>query len=283
MRFIFLAPVFMTAVLMAAPAAAAETGNARTAFVERRGLLEADAQCSLFTPSIRSALSVGVAQARGALLRAGWTSAHLRELETAAINAARSRACNDRRTTEAAADARRAFSSWINVSTMEFPGWERSWRARRVVDDSGWRLSQSMATPMNATFGVRQRDDVQRLTLAIPLARGQDAPAAAQLILRDAARASVREVSLPARMSQGLEAGLPSPAASTSIPSVRTIERADNQRVAVFTFPDTAFRDVVTLDPRESVEIRLENGRTTQRLLVEVGDVAAARAFLTIR
>jgi hypothetical protein len=39
----------------------------------------------------------------------------------------------------------------------------------------------------------------------------------------------------------------------------------------------------VTLDPRETIEIRLESGRASQRLLVEVGDIAAARAFLTIR
>jgi hypothetical protein len=38
----------------------------------------------------------------------------------------------------------------------------------------------------------------------------------------------------------------------------------------------------MTLDPRESVELRV-SGRTTQRLFVEVGDVGAARAFLTIR
>jgi hypothetical protein len=282
MRFLIIAQV-LAALLAAAPAAASEGADARTAFVERRGLLEADAQCSLFTPTIRSALSVGVAQARGSLLRAGWSSARLRELEAAAIDAARRRACNDARTATAASDARRAFSSWINVASMEFPGWDRIWRASRVIDDSGWRLSQFIDGPVAATFGVRQRGDVQRLTLTLPLARGQEAPANAQLILRDASRAAVREVTLPARMSQGLEAGLPSPAATANIPSVRTIERSNGQQFAVFTFPDTAFRDVVTLDPRETVEIRLESGRTTQRLLVEVGDVAAARAFLTIR
>jgi hypothetical protein len=251
--------------------------------VERRGLLEADAQCRLFTPDIRSALSVTLAQARGALLRAGWTSANLRELEAAAINAARARPCDDQRTATAASDARRAFSHWSNVSTMEFPGWDRSWQARRVIDDSGWRLSQAIDAPVGAMFGVRQRGDAQRLTLAVPLARGQAAPATAELILRDAARARVREVALPQRISQGLEAGLPSPAASTSIPSTRAIERIDGQQVAIYSFPDTAFRDLVTLDPRETVEIRLESGRSSQRLLVEVGDIAAARAFLTIR
>lgn len=279
MRFIFLA----LALAATSTVAAADEPNARTAFVERRGLLEADAQCRLFEPSIRSALNVGLAQARGALLRSGWTSGRLRELETAAVNAARSRACNDSRTRTAADDARRAFSSWINVGTMEFPGWDRSWRARRVVDETGWRLSQSIATPIAATFGVRQRGELQRLTLSIPLARNEAGPTSAQLILRDAARGAVREVGLPQRISQGIEAGLPPPALSMTVPSARTVERVNNQQFAVFTFPDTAFRDLVSLDPRESVEIRLQNGRSSQSLFVEVGDIAAARAFLTIR
>lgn len=279
MRSFFFALVLATA----SAASASEATNARTAFVERRGLLEADAQCRLFTPDIRSALSVTLAQARGALLRAGWTNANLRELETAAINAARARACNDQRTATAASDARRAFSSWINVSSMDFPGWDRSWHARRVLDESGWRLSQAIDAPVAATFGVRQRGDAQRLTLAIPLSRGQTPPESAQLILRDAARARVREVGLPQRISQGLEAGLPSPAASMSVPSTRTTERSGGRQLAIYTFADSAFRDLVSLDPRETVEIRLESGRSFQRLFVEVGDVAAARAFLTIR
>lgn len=274
--------ILALALTMATAASATET-NARTVYVERRALLEADAQCRLFTPDIRSALSVGLAQARGALLRSGWTSTRLRELEAAAVNAARGRPCNDSRTMSSAEDARRAFASWINVSTMEFPGWDRSWRARRVVDDSGWRLSQAIDAPIAATFGVRQRGESQRLTLSIPLARNEPGPTAAHLILRDTARAAVREVALPQRISQGLEAGLPSPSATASIPSARTVERADGRQFAVFTFPDTAFGDLVALDPRESVELRLTSGRSTQRLLVEVGDIAAARAFLTIR
>ncbi|MBL8545616.1 MAG: hypothetical protein JNL81_04085 [Hyphomonadaceae bacterium] len=278
MRFILLALVLGTA-----GAASATEPNARTAFVERRGLLEADAQCRLFEPSIRSALSVGLAQARGALLRSGWTSANLRELETAAVNAARARTCADERTATAAANARRSFAAWANTGTMLFPGWDRSWRARRVVDQSGWRLSQGIEAPIPALFGVRQVRDVQRLTLALPLARGATAPASVQLIIRDRDRGPMREVALPQRISQGLEAGLPSPMASVSIPSVRTIETHNGERTAIYTFPDTAFRDLVALDPRETVELRLETGRATQRLLVEVGDVAAARAFLTLQ
>ncbi|ANP44903.1 hypothetical protein [Candidatus Viadribacter manganicus] len=280
MRFLFLALALVSGT---ASVASATEPNARTAFVERRGLLEADAQCRLFTPEIRSALGVGLAQARGALLRSGWTSANVRELEDAAVSAARGRSCGDQRTATAAADARRAFSSWINVGAMDFPGWGRSWRARRAVDTSGWRLSQVIDAPLVANFGVRQRGELQRLTLAIPVARNETGPASAQLILRDSARVAVREVALTQRISQGLEAGLPAPGTSLTIPSTRTTERVDNQQFVVFTFPDTAFRDLVTLDPRETVEIRLQSGRSSQRLLVEVGDVAAARAFLTIR
>jgi hypothetical protein len=40
---------------------------------------------------------------------------------------------------------------------------------------------------------------------------------------------------------------------------------------------------MLALDPRESVVIELSRARTTERLYVEVGDVGAARAFLTLR
>lgn len=280
MRFLCLALALVSGT---ASVASATEPNARTAFVERRGLLEADAQCRIFEPSVRAALSVGLAQARGALLRSGWTSANLRELETAAVNAARNRSCNDQRTAAAAENARRAFASWANAGTMEFPGWDRSWRARRAVDQSGWRLTQEIDAPVSALFGVRQVRERQRLTLALPLARGATPPTSVQLIVRDRDRGPMREIALPQRISQGLEAGLPLPMASIAVSSTRTIERLNGQQLAVFTFPDTAFRDLIALDPRESVELRLENGRATQRLFVEVGDIAAARAFLTLQ
>jgi hypothetical protein len=280
MRLLFLAAAFG----LAATTASADVPNARAAYAERRGLIEADTQCRLFTPSIRSALQVGAAQARGALLRSGWTGAQMRSLESAAVNAARARACNDERTTTAAADARRAFTMWVNAGTMEFPGWERLWIARRAVtSDPAWRLSQAIDGPVAAVFGVRQRGEAQRLTLIVPAAIGGNAATSATLILRDASRASVQEISLTQRMSYGLEAGLAAPNARRSVPSTRTAERVDGRTQAVFTFPDTAFRDLMALDPRETVELSVVTNRGTQRLFVEVGDVSAARAFLTIR
>ena len=262
----------------------AEDGvNARTAYVERRGLIEADAQCRLLPASTRGALEVGAMQARGSLLRAGWTSAQARELETTVVSAARARPCTDERTAVAAAQARASFGQWANAGTMQFPGWQRAWVARRA--NEGWRLRQDVDTLNRATFGVRQvRNGAQSLVLTLALARGEAAPASASLALRDVSRARAPEISLTQRIASGLAAGLPTPSASRSVPSTRTLERGDNGgQLAVFAFPDSAFASLVTLDPRESVELRVQRGRTMQTLLVEVGDIAAARAFLTLQ
>jgi hypothetical protein len=267
--------------VLAASASAQQGRNAREVYVERRGLIEADAQCRLLAPSIRDALQISIAQSRGALLREGWTNARLRELDGAVASAARTRACNDPRTREAVATVSRTVGQWVNAGTMEFAGWERSWFARRGAE--GWRLSQRIDAPVAATFGVYQRGEAQRLTLVVPVARGAAAPLSAQLVMRNPARPRA-EIALPQLVAYGLSAGAPPTTNAASIPSTRTLERlSGGAQQAVFVFPDSAFRDLLALDPRESVEIQIRQGRTTQRLLVEVGDIAAARAFLTVR
>lgn len=278
-------PVLAVLLLMTPlAAAAADAPNARAAYVERRGLMEADARCQLFTPGIRTALEAGAAQARGALLRAGWSTVQVRELESAVVAAASGRACNDARTVSAASEARTAFSNWTSAATMSFPGWERTWTARRVVGSDGWRLSQPIDAPVTATFGVREREGAQRLVLVAPFAWGQRAPASAQLVMRDPSRFTLEETSLSQRVAYGLEAGAPSPGTSITIAATRSVELLQFGRSqVVFTFPDTAFRTLVGLDPRESIELRVRAGRDVQRVFVEVGDIAAARAFLTVR
>lgn len=264
-----------------APASAQEAPGAREAYIERRGLLETDARCRMLAPSLRDALNVGAMQARGALLRAGWSSAQIRELEGAVVAAARARPCNDPRTSAAAAQARASVGQWANSGTMAFPGWERTWVARRESD--GWRLSQAIDAPINATFGIRQVNDRQRLVLIVALARGAPPPASAQLVMRDPARERA-EVNLAQRIAYGLEAGAPPATIALSAPATRTLERAQGGgSAAVFTFPDAAFAQLLALDPRESVEVRLRFGNGVRRVLIEVGDVAAARAFLTIQ
>ena len=86
--------------------ASAEAPSARNVYVERRGLMEADAQCRLLTPEVHAALQVTAMQARGVLLRGGWSITQMDQLEQATVAAARERACNDPRTLSAANVAR---------------------------------------------------------------------------------------------------------------------------------------------------------------------------------
>jgi hypothetical protein len=280
MRLLFLATAF--GAVFGATAHAAEAPSAREAYVERRGLIEADSRCRLLGDDLRAALHVGALQARGALLRSGWTSAQMRSLEQMVADAAAGRACDDARTLQSAADARHALAPWLSAGAMDFSGWERVWRARRGASD-GWRLSQVIDAPRAATFGVRQQGEAQRLVLVLDLPRGETAPMSAQLVLRDPLRAAQHEIGLAQRVAYGIQAGAPPPGAAMTIPSARTLERPNGSVQAVFTFPDSAFAALLLLDPRESVELRLQQGRRTQTLYVEVGDIAAARAFSTIR
>jgi hypothetical protein len=280
-RFLMRALALVLLIAAAWPAAALAQGgeDARTLYVERRGLIEADARCHLLDPGPLDALRVGATQARGALLRAGWSTMQVAELESAVVTSARARACGDERTLTSARNARASFASWANAGRMTFAGWQRDWQALRTADSQGWRLRQDIDAPRVAVFGVRERGGTQRLTLAVPLAHGTREPRAATLIMRTPA-VQLTEVSLNARIAYGLEAGAPQEALSTTVRGARALERGSGgRRLAVFTFPDTAFATLTALDPRESVVIELDG----QRLLVEVGDIAAARAFLTIR
>jgi hypothetical protein len=277
-----IAVLTMLAALTAAGPAHA-TPAAQIAYVERRGLMEADAQCSLLASDVRLALEAGASQASGALLRAGWTRHRLDELEAAAVGAARARACDDDRTLAAAAQARAAFAGWTRQQQLRFAGGERSWLARRHADPDGWRLRQEVAVSPPAIFGVRDHDGAQQLSLSIGL-RGSSAPATAQLVMRDPARSDTRFIELPGRSVTGLSAGAPPPNAARAFwARERRVETGpDGVRRVVYVFPDAAYAAMMTLDPREAIEARLGAESDAQRLLIEVGDVAAAGAFLAL-
>jgi hypothetical protein len=275
--------IFFIATLAAAAPAAADAPDARASYVERRGVLELDAQCHLFTPNIHAALQATAAQARGALLRGGWSIAQVQNLEQTVVAAARQRGCQDPRTSASAANARRASATWINASAAQFPGWTRAWYARRAPSPEGWRLSQAIDAPIPATFGVRVNGGHEQLTLTLAAGPGMTTPTSVSLVMRDVMRSPATDIALPQRIAYGLRAGAPSPATATEFPALsRPAEHAPNGALAVFVFPDAAFRNLLSLDPRESVEVHLQ-GSTRQVLLVDVGDVAVARAFLAIQ
>jgi hypothetical protein len=271
----------IAALALAAPAYA-DAPDARASYVERRGVLELDSQCHLFNPNIRAALQATALQARGALLRGGWSIGQVQNLEQTVVAAARARGCHDPRTLTSASTARTASASWINASAQTFPGWTRSWYARRAPDPGGWRLAQSINAPLAATFGVRVVQRREQLTLVTAAPNGRRATSAT-LVMRDVMRSNPIDIALPQRIAYGLNAGSPAPATATQFVSVSArVERArDGSMLTVFAFPDSAFRNLLNLDPRESIEIHLAG--SSQILLVDVGDVAVARAFLSIQ
>jgi len=277
MRFLLV----ITALAFAAPAHA-DAPDARASYVERRGVLELDSQCHLFNPNIRAALQATALQARGALLRGGWSIAQVQNLEQTVVTAARARTCQDPRTLTSASTARTASATWINANAQTFPGWTRAWYARRAPSPEGWRLTQAISAPLAATFGVRVSQGREQLTLAIASPNGRP-PASATLVMRNAMRSNPIDIALPQRIAFGLNAGSPAPATATQFDSISArSERAQNGSAAtVFAFPDSAFRNLINLDPRETVEIHLAG--SSQVLLVDVGDVAVARAFLSIQ
>lgn len=271
MRFL----IFALAAALTPVLAAAQELDARAQYAERRALIETDSRCALFSADVRSALQVGAAQARGALLRGGWSDERLLDLEGAAVSAARARACDDPRTQEAAARVRDSFRAWTRTPSLTLPGLAREWRAQRRPDAAGWLLVQDIPAPRRAAFGVRP----DAAALVVPLGWTGRAPASASLVIRDVARAAAPTLAAPARRERGLEAGAPLRAASRRIHARdRQMATVNGMRSVVFEFPPEILPLLAALDPRESAVIELDG----QRLLIEIGDFAAARAFLAL-
>lgn len=273
----------LAASLTFATAAAADAPSARNVYVERRGLLEVDAQCHLFTPEVHAALQVTALQARGTLLRGGWSLAQVGQLEQVTVAAARDRTCADPRNASAAATARTAYNTTFRSNTMEFPGWARAWSARRVAAADGWRLKQTIAAPRAATFGVRQFNGAEELTLSLATGDENSTPRTVQLDMRNPAL-PLGALDLTSRIAGGLEAGAPTQINALSITGTRRVEHPGwFQTQIVYVFPNAAFRALCQLDPRETVALTLNSPHGSQRLLVEVGDIAAATGFLSTR
>jgi hypothetical protein len=269
----------LTAALFAAgPAAAA---GPEVTFAERAALLGADRACDLFTPQLRAALQAAAAQARGALLRSGWSEARADRLGADARAEGAGRACTDPVLVRAAEQARHGFAGWTRLPTMRFAGGERSWTARRAQDIDKFYLRQDIPAPRAAAFGLREDGRRATVTLRVPLAANEPAPGVARLYFRDRARAPRSAADLPGRTRTGLDALAASRATATVVfAQTRHVETGERGRAAVFTFADAVLATLAALDPREAVEIELDGPGGLQRLYLEVGDLAAARAFL---
>jgi hypothetical protein len=275
----------MRAVLLASVfAIAGATAHAapESLFAERTALLALDAKCDLLTAPERAALEASTAQARGALLRSGWSQTQAHGLAKRAAFAGAKRACTDAAVSKAVSNARAGYASWTRLHAMRFPGAHGAWSARRTPDLDGFLLRQD---GHGSAFGIRETAGEGRLTLAMPLHTQASAPRTARLILRDVSKSAQSMADLRKSPAATLPDLAPLPAMQTALlPSLRTQARLDNPKrtLAVYEFTDTAAGLIAALDPREAIFIELD-GTQGKRIYFEVGDFAAALAFLKAR
>lgn len=267
------------------PTPAAPSPDAATAFAERSALLHAMDRCPMLDDDALAALAAGAAQARSALLRAGWTADRIAALRTRAIVSVDARACTDPALRQSVAQAQAGFAAWARLPAMQFPGQSAAWSATRAPDAEGWYLRQEGR--FGSILGVREGENGPVVAFAAPLTANSPEPAFGILSFRDAARAPDSLIGVPGRSGQGLAAVSASPAMARQVwaRGREVILTEDGRRLAVLSFPINAFDGIDALDPREAIEVRLGRtvGETGARLYFEVGDLVAARAFLAVR
>lgn len=282
--------------LLTGGAVAART--ARDLYYERSVMLAANERCRLFTPEVASALAASALQARGAALREGADMGQLAALAERAKVAAYRPACTSADLATAAGRVRDAFSGYARTTWMNFPGETATWRAERKptppvldhkpVDGPLWRMSE-----LGRWIGVDGPAPVLGLAgdLSRPLVLAPTTAAAAAstafLIVRDPAKApgpylppGGGDIALrlpPRALTRAFVMG-------SKDPAPRSLFDHGQGSGTLFGFPADAVTAIEGLDPREVIAIEIAfPGRASLRAVFEVGDFAAARAFLLAR
>ena len=288
---------YFGSVILAAPAIAHAQGGAVDAFYERTVMVVADQRCHLFTPELSSALGAASAQAHGAAMRSGQSSAVLDQVWWRARNAASSVACNSRDIAVAADRVRSAFDGYSHMQQMSFPGDTAAWTATRSTSRTytSWRLSQAEPFGWNhLMFGVAGKDHDAGLVAVGSFPDGAR-PYAARLRVRDEARAPEPFLNMIRASTNGrlpLDARMP-PASATRayLPEARgdadvTLLPRGSSTGMAFRFPWAATDAISRLDPREAIAVEFLFSNPSggpdiiRTAYVEVGDFSAGRAFL---
>jgi hypothetical protein len=272
------------------PALAAAESAASQYLYERTLMGAADGRCHLFAPDVGRALAAARAQARNAALRAGDSSAAVAATERRALDKAASVDCRAPGLKLAADRLRTAFSDYAKLQVMSFPGARGRWRAERPYPGyhgaPRWGLVQVAAGQGGwVLFGVADRQvillDARRDSAPAPIAR---------IVFRNPAILSEPYVDL--RRSDPADQVAPAAVAQTFIARGRTLAArsllpAGAKTGLAYQFPSNVMAALARLDPREMAAVQLvypdAKGDRVVSGWVEVGDLAAAQAFLATR
>lgn len=270
----------------AAPAAHADAAAVRRTWLERVAITAADESCNLFSDGERLALLSGLYQAEGELLRANESRAEMARLATEVRARAKTLGCVHPDVVSVAETVRNGYRAFVKTNYIEYPAAHAIWGASRSVHDR-WAVSQTDKASA-IVFGLRRapaKPEEVRLAIAMP-ARGA-VPSSVQLVMRD-----------PAKMSEPWFGAFSKPGPKLTPPprSISRIEWAGKvasakdavgEPIWVFTFNASAIAELEQLDPRESILIELippsrVADQGVKRIVFEVGDLRAARAFAMI-
>jgi hypothetical protein len=280
--------LFLATLLAAtAPAAFADPAAAvRRTWLERVAISAADQSCNLFSDGERLALLSGLYQAEGELLRANQAPAEMRRLATDVTTHAKSLGCVHPEVVSVAETVRNGYRAFVKTTYIEYPAAHAIWGASRSVHDR-WAVSQTdKATSI--VFGLRRapaKPEEVRVAIAMP-AEGL-VPSAVQLFVRD-----------PAKMPEPWFGAFSRPGAKLSPPpraishiewagKVASAKDAVGEMIWVFSFNPSVIPLLEQLDPREAVQVELippsrAKDQAVRRIVFEVGDIRAARAFAMI-
>jgi hypothetical protein len=284
----------MLALLVASPALAVD---ASAGYSRRSAVLTYATRCELLTNAQLRAVQSGQLQARGAMLRAGYTTKELeRKLEIAKSSVA-GLACDDPEALQEIERVRSSHSQWKIKNDQSYPATFRSWETRRDMSllKRRWRVKQNLSNQDQAPihFGVSSYDAQPSLDLVI---ENQRPPRAVLLRMRDAQKLETppslflrKLLKLPI---QGV-AGLTPPDTATQtyfaterLPAEESLlSEVKGTRGVRFSFGAEGLAAFSNLDPREAVAVDmywsagLGKPDRHQRLYVEVGDFMAARLF----
>lgn len=277
------------AILMAAaaPAALADPAAAvRRTWLERVAISAADQSCNLFSDGERLALLSGLYQAEGELLRANQSPAEMRRLASDVTAHAKSLGCVHPEVVSAAGTVRNGYRAFAKTTYIEYPAAHAIWGASRSVHDR-WAVSQTdKATSI--VFGLRRApgkpEDV-RVAIGMP-AEGL-VPSAVHLFVRDPAKMPEPWFGAFSRPGDKLT---PPPRAISHIEwagKVASAKDAVGEMIWVFSFNPSVINLLEQLDPREAVQVELippsrASSQDVRRIVFEVGDLRAARAFAMI-
>ncbi|MFM8753775.1 MAG: hypothetical protein ACKODL_03635 [Phenylobacterium sp.] len=283
--------IALLAALLVWPAAASSA--AVDTYFERGFMVEAGARCRLFAPEVQSALISAREQARGVALREGASVAGLRSVADRARTRGLSTPCDSAELAAAARRVRSGFEGYARTIRQDFPGDRLGWKADRSISRQQvlWRLSQDVTQDgSRMRFGIAGRGGADSL-MAVASFPGGASPYAARIVMRDQRLTagayldmrgeSLRTLPLPRRIPPG--GPFVSYTAEARSPAGEDLLMAGVKSGWAFRFPAKAAAAISELDPREAIMVEfLFSSGPPRRLHVEVGDFAAARAFLSI-